>query len=262
MKVADLKSLVCSNNHTFDLAKQGYVNTLTRPVKSNYDRDLFKARHETIMTSQLYHPFHQIVSEIVDEHLADNKRNNYILDAGAGEGSHLAKISEQTINEFIGIGIDLAKEGIRLAASNYQAIWLVADLANIPIKNDSFQVILNILSPANYQEFNRILANDGLIIKVVPGSNYLKELREFLFHQEEKETYTNDKTISLFKENFPMVQIRNVTYTKEFNQNALKHLIQMTPLAWNVDVERVMKTLDKEQIPMTIDLDLLIGKNK
>src|SRR5699024_10262572 len=41
MKVVDFKSLICSNNHTFDFAKQGYVNMLTRPSNQHYDKNLF-----------------------------------------------------------------------------------------------------------------------------------------------------------------------------------------------------------------------------
>lgn len=57
-------------------------------------------------------------------------------------------------------------------------MWFVADLANLPIADQSVAVIMNILSPANYQEFKRVLVDDGLIIKVVPRSDYLAELRE------------------------------------------------------------------------------------
>src|SRR5699024_11433583 len=56
-------------------------------------------------------------------------------------------------------------------------LWLVGDLANTPIGDGSCQVILNIFSPANYMEFKRVLAPNGLVEKVVPRANYLKELR-------------------------------------------------------------------------------------
>lgn len=262
MTISKLASLACSNNHTFDVAKQGYVNMVTRPVKSNYDKDLFKARHEIIMTSQLYDSLHHRISKVLNENIMDTSNHNYIFDAGAGEGSHLVKILNQLTNHLTGVGIDLSKEGIRLAASTHQAIWFVADLANIPVKNKSFQVILNILSPANYQEFDRVLADDGIMIKVVPGSNYLKELRTVLFSKEEKATYNNDKTVSLFKEKYPVVEIENVTYTRQLTRHELEHFIQMTPLAWNMDRNQIMKLWDKDYTDITFDLDLLIGKNK
>ncbi len=44
MGIVDLKSLICSNNHTFDIAKQGYVNLMTRSLASRYDKELFESR--------------------------------------------------------------------------------------------------------------------------------------------------------------------------------------------------------------------------
>src|SRR5699024_3639849 len=64
MKVVDFKSLICSNNHTFDFAKQGYVNMLTRPSNQHYDKNLFEARQKIIMESNLYSSLHKKVSEI------------------------------------------------------------------------------------------------------------------------------------------------------------------------------------------------------
>ncbi|WP_338150449.1 putative RNA methyltransferase [Priestia flexa] len=40
-KDVDLKSLKCSNNHTFDFAKQGYINLMTHSTKSHYDKRLY-----------------------------------------------------------------------------------------------------------------------------------------------------------------------------------------------------------------------------
>src|SRR5690625_6399395 len=69
MKVVDFKSLICSNNHTFDFAKQGYVNMLTRPSNQHYDKNLFEARQKIIMESNLYSSLHKKVSEIIGKHL-------------------------------------------------------------------------------------------------------------------------------------------------------------------------------------------------
>src|SRR5699024_12760558 len=55
MKVVDFKSLICSNNHTFDFAKQGYVNMLTRSSNKHYDKNLFDAIQKIIILSNLYY---------------------------------------------------------------------------------------------------------------------------------------------------------------------------------------------------------------
>src|SRR5699024_4119165 len=96
----------------------------------------------------------------------------------SGECSHLQKIINECRNKArTGIGLDIAKEGIIMASKNYHnPIWLVGDLANIPLTDQSRHVVLNILSPANYMEFERDLAPEGIIVRIVPRPNYLTEL--------------------------------------------------------------------------------------
>src|SRR5699024_5445925 len=98
-----------------------------------------------------------------------------------GECSHLSHIASGLRTNTTNIGIDISKEAIIAATkNNIDAIWLVGDLAKIPLQSISIDVLLNILSPANYEEFKRISKNDGLCIKLVPRQNYLRELREFI----------------------------------------------------------------------------------
>lgn len=261
MQVVNLKSIICSNNHTFDFAKQGYINMLNRADKSQYDKDLFVARHDIITDSNLYDVLHERISEIMKKNMRKLNKDTLILDAGSGEGSHLQKVLEKCETDGLtGIGIDISKEGIRLAASNYKAaIWVVGDLAKTPIKNDALQVILNILSPANYQEFKRILSPEGLMIKVVPGPHYLKELREVLFDDTDKRSYENAETVSLFKAHFQSVNIENLKFKKQLSQNELKNLIRMSPLTWNAELEDILELESRDTFEITIDLDVLIG---
>jgi len=264
MKVVDLKSLICLNNHTFDFAKQGYVNMMTRSVDSHYDKKLFEARQKIIMESNLYKPLHAWVANVIKEHLKLTKGPVMVFDAGCGEGSHLQRIIAECKNEAItGLGLDISKEGIRMAAGNYEdSIWLVGDLANSPLADHSCYVILNILSPANYFEFKRILVPDGLIVKVVPRANYLKELREVFYDNTDKSVYKNDETVSLFKQHFHLVDIISLNYTKELTKTELTNFVQMTPLTWNLNREQLDKFTNQGTTKITIDLDILVGMNK
>lgn len=264
MKVLDLKNLICLENHTFDFAKQGYVNMMTRSANSHYDKELFKARQKVIMESNLFSFLHKKISEIFIENMDASKGEILILDAGCGEGSHLQRILDECKNEtVVGVGIDISKEGIRMAASRYkESIWLVGDLANSPLADQSCNVILNILSPANYKEFKRVLVPDGLVIKVVPRSNYLKELREALFDDTDKKSYKNDETVSLFKQHFHLVDVLNLSYTIELTQNELINLVQMSPLTWNTSQKDIDRIINQGISEVTVDLDLLVGINK
>src|SRR5699024_6469323 len=118
--------------------------------------------------------------------------------------------------------------------------------AQSPFSNQSFQVILNILSPSNYNEFNRILTDDGIVIKVIPGPSYLKELRDMLFSERDHTMYSNTKTKTLFKEQFHLIDQVNINDIKTLDEVGLSELVQMTPLTWSAEKSQVNAFLEKK----------------
>lgn len=265
IKVFEFKSLICSNHHTFDFAKQGYINLTTHSVNTKYNKDLFEARRKLITESGFFEPLNHSIAKVINNHVGTIETIS-ILDSGCGEGSHLSNICDIVSSDFykrvVGVGIDISKEGIMVASKNYtNKIWAVADLSNTPFKNTQFDVILNILSPSNYAEFKRVLKPDGIVIKVVPQSHYLKELREHLFQKPEKQNYSNAETVERFKESFQFVECSRLSYTMNLNKPYIQSLVQMTPLTWTTTEERVKSFLNQDSAQITVDFDILIGKN-
>lgn len=247
IEISNEGKMSCLSNHTFDVAKQGYVYMLNRPIQSMYGKELFESRH-TVIQAGIYDRLQAAIArEITVE-------QPVILDTGCGEGSHLHRICEQ-LDRPVGVGIDISKEGVIAAAKyNPEQLWCVGDLANSPFNEQSFDAILNILSPANYDEFKRLLKRGGKVIKVVPQENYLKELRKQAFANSEKETYTNAETVDRFKASFANAEVKRITYTVPLEAHLVQNLLEMTPMGWHIN--------DKESIQLqeiTIDLDLLIG---
>ncbi|AMO87189.1 Ribosomal RNA large subunit methyltransferase A [Solibacillus isronensis B3W22] len=247
IEISNEGKMSCLSNHTFDVAKQGYVYMLNRPIQSMYGKELFESRH-TVIQAGIYDRLQAAIArEITVE-------QPVILDTGCGEGSHLHRICEQ-LDRPVGVGIDISKEGIIAAAKyNPEQLWCVGDLANSPFNEQSFDAILNILSPANYDEFKRLLKRGGKVIKVVPQENYLKELRKQAFANSEKESYTNAETVERFKASFANAEVKRITYTVPLEAHLVQNLLEMTPMGWHIN--------DKESIQLqeiTIDLDLLIG---
>jgi len=154
-----------------------------------YDSILFDNRTKFI-DGNFYNSLHEIISTII------NKKNNakYIVDMGCGDGTHDNKILDLlTDKDTYLFGVDISKEGI-VYSSNYvdkKIIPIVADLNDLPFVDNSIDVILNILSPSNENEMRRILKEDGIIIKVTPKKEYLKELRTILQIKE----YENEEII-------------------------------------------------------------------
>jgi 23S rRNA (guanine745-N1)-methyltransferase len=263
MQMINLQSLICSNRHCFDIAKQGYVNLLSLAKKTKYDKRMFEYRR-MINRSGFFDPLNAVISDKIINQLRTNEPTS-ILDAGCGEGSHLTKIQEKlfrkTTNSLLAVGIDISKEGISSAAAEYSnAIWCVANIANCPFANHRFNIILNILSPANYSEFQRLIADDGMVIKVIPERDYLKELRDIFYEGSEKQVYSNEITLDHFNEHFEVTDVESVRYQVNLGESYIKPLLGMTPLSWGTTTERLQKIQEMKLQQVTMDFKILIGK--
>ncbi|WP_017186224.1 methyltransferase domain-containing protein [Alkalibacillus haloalkaliphilus] len=219
--------------------------------KTQYDQSLFEARQRLIQSGF----YRQLIVQI--ESLLQSRDTEFLLDAGCGEGSHLAQILDKIDHQF-GVGVDIAKEGIQTAAKAYEnSQWIVGDLANTPFTDKAFDIILNILSPSNYQEFTRLMKDDGIVMKVVPGPNYLKELREQIFAGTDQEDYSNEDTVTRFKQFFDITHREKVFHQVTLTEDQFQDLIQMTPLTQDVDLSQ-LKFVDS----ITLDLEILVGEKQ
>ena len=246
MTIQEQGRMVCLANHSFDIAKQGYINMLTHGAASKYSKELFESR-KTVIDSGIYDEIEDKIIELIAP-------AQTVLDTGCGEGSHLARIMAE--KKGIGVGIDIAKEGILAASRHYpEQIWCVGDLAKSPFAKSSFDAILNVLSPANYEEFKRLLTPGGCVVKVVPQSRYLHELRAQLYADSDKESYSNDQIVARFKESFMEVSVKRITYTTPFATELIPALLEMTPMGWHKKEGAAIRLNE-----ITIDVDILVGR--
>ena len=73
-------SLKCSNRHSFDLAKFGYVNLAPQIKQSaNYDKENFQNRQQILEAG-----FYQTILETISDLLARLETAKTILDIGCG----------------------------------------------------------------------------------------------------------------------------------------------------------------------------------
>ncbi|RYU95272.1 methyltransferase domain-containing protein [Emticicia agri] len=249
--------LVCINNHKFDIARHNYINLFHKAVKSHYHKNLFQARSHLIENGF----FQALESVLVRLLMAESERKTSltILDIGCGDGTLFSNTllslrwDKRQVNSF---GIDITKEGIQWASKHYsKTTWLVGDLAHLPFKDHSVDVILNTLSPANYQEFKRVLKPDGIAIKTIPDVTYLEELRLLL----NKSPYSNAKVTSLFLEQMQLCKQIQVSDKKCLTDEEKAEVWQMSPLAWGnqLTAENI-----RQMDTISINLQVLVGHTK
>ncbi|WP_163654044.1 methyltransferase domain-containing protein [Listeria sp. PSOL-1] len=249
-------SMECLNGHHFDLAKPGYLFLLKHGIATKYEATLFEARRRIIMAGF----FSQLTNELARLASCALDKNGVLLDAGSGEGSQLIAIKKKLGVNHTAVGIDIAKEGIRQAARDSQnALFLVADLANIPIQDETIHVLLNILSPSNYREFKRVLNGNGILIKVVPEENYLQEIRHFFYQQND---FSNENVLARFAEFFTVIKSERLTYECELDTERLNDLLMMTPLGWHLAEKDKARFLEVSSRRVTADFRIIIGRKK
>lgn len=250
--VAKEKSLICSNGHRFDLSKKGTPYFLKHQIQTDYNQAMFQHRRKLI-TNGMYQPLIDL--------LTPECEGERILDVGCGEGSFLAQLATSAQLK-PSVGFDISKEGIYLASDYAENLfWCVADLTNLPFQIGSFTSVLNIFSPSNYQEFKRVLVPGGKVIKVVPGSEYLKELRQAFYPKDEtKQHYSNEAVVDKFQETFTKVTRKTLKYIFDIPENCRLSLLEMSPLEWGVSPENKAQVQKNPLKQITIDLEILIGE--
>lgn len=247
--------MLCQDNHTFDLAKQGYLNLFMGHKEEQYNQALFDSRYELMKQSKFYEGLYKQIKQILLENNFQSP-NSFIIDLGTGEGTHLSLVTE-ALSQSNSLGLDIEKAGIQTAAKHYtNALWMVADLGNIPLKNQTLDGAFTILTPSNYEEVNRVLNEKGWFLKIIPGTEYLKELREIVL-PEEKVPHLPIPSIERFEEHFHMVQQSEFRNTYSLNEKDRENLLKMTPLMWNATEEQLIQANKLKKV--TIDLILLFG---
>lgn len=245
----------CCNRHSFDLAKFGYVNLAPQIKQSaNYDKENFQNRQQILEAG-----FYQAILGAVSDLLASSKTTTTILDIGCGEGFYSRKLQESH-SEKTFYAFDISKDSVQIAAKsepNWAVNWFVGDLARLPIKDANMDILLDIFSPANYGEFRRVLSKDGILIKVIPTENHLKEIRQRVQDQLTNKEYSNQDIKEHFQEHFTILSSQTASLTKTITAEQLQALLSMTPLLFHVDQSKI----DWSQLTeITIEAEILVGK--
>ena len=173
-------ALFCRNGHSFDLAREGYVNLLRsrrrRPAARGDSPAQLRHRAEFLDAGYLDALTTTIVSQVERSALG----SQYVLDAGSGTGHHLARLTARLPGSVIGLGLDIAKDAAGQAARRWpMPAFAVADLwAEWPVHDDAVDLVVSSFAPKNFPEMARVLRRGGWLALAYPGPEHLIELRD------------------------------------------------------------------------------------
>lgn len=212
-------SFVCPQGHTFDLAKEGYLNLLlSSQRRSRHPGDAPQAARarRAFLSGGYYAPLRAFVAA----HLC----GDVVLDACCGEGYYTSAAAECGHETY---GFDIAKDMARLAAkADKRSFYFVAGLHSIPVRTGSVDTLMHLFAPFADEEFARVLRPGGTLLTVIPGERHLWELKRTLYDA----PYLNRETPPC---SLTPVRSERLRYTFDLpDTQAILDLYRMTPYAY------------------------------
>lgn len=260
------KMYKCENNHTYDIAKEGYVNLLISNQKRSKNpgdsKEMVLARVE-FLSKGYYKVLSDKINEVIAECLGKNNDSKFnIMDLGCGEGYYLTNLKNYMNNKNIKAncyGMDVSKEAVKYASkTNKDCIWAVGNNFHIPAECKSIDCILSVFSPIDIDECNRVLKDDGVFVRVLPRTNHLIQLRNIIY----SEVHLNEKVYKASAEENEYIKESNVTFDIRLNKEEILSLLKMTPHYWKSTAENKNKLELYEYLDITIDMRIGVFQKK
>ena len=239
------RAYACSNRHSFDMARQGYVNLLT--VNQKHSLNPGDTREQVLSRRAFLEAgYYRPILDALTEAAKDLGVTGPILDVGCGEGYYSARLAAGLNAELL--GFDISKEAVRCAAAKYKGpTWLTATAAHIPLRDGAAQLVTSLFALTLPEEFARVLSEDGYYFQVLACQDHLLGLKSIIYPElklKEKDSVPELPGFSLVRS----VPIR-FTFTVEGEQ--VQNLFSMTPHVFRIGTEGAQRLKNTQTLTDT-----------
>lgn len=244
----DSGALKCPSGHSFDVARQHYVNLLLSNASGGKrhgdDRAMVRARTE-FLDAGYYDAFRDAVTAAAAELIP---RGSPVIDAGCGEGFYTSAVRRAVGADMC--GADISKTALIAAARRDPELTLCAAGVNrLPAADGPCAGVLNIFAPCCESEFSRVLRPGGVLIRGVPTERHLWGLKSAVY----AEPYLNSPPEEELG-GFELAARRDVTYNITLkSQSDIHNLFMMTPYYYKTGQR------DQEKLEALLSLETELG---
>ncbi len=256
-------SLKCEHGHSFDISAEGYTHLLPANKMNSKipgDSKEMAASRSEFLDKGYYEPLLQKLKETV---LKLAKSSDFaLLDCGCGEGYYTSSIAKELKNRISTaktVGFDISRPSVKRAAKRgKETEYAVASVFDIPVKNESFDVLINVFSPLSIEEYYRVLKKNGYYIYVVPAARHLWQLKAAIYdtpyeNKEENTPYSGF-------EHTEKIPVRYSVLIE--NQKDIFSLFQMTPYYWKTSAKGSEKVKALQSLKTEVAFDIHIYKKQ
>ena len=237
------RSLRCQNNHCFDQAKEGYWNLLPAQHKKSQNpgdtKAMLQARRR-FLEAGYYSPLIECLGQFTQS-------AQCMLDIGCGEGYYSRQLNAHA-------GLDIAKDGVRMAAKAHPSgQYVVGSAYRLPFEENSFDTLVCVFSPLDFDEALRVLRPGGRVYWVGPGAGHLSQLAKLV--------YAEVKPHVLKPPSAHLTAIDSVHFSINLTGPELADLLHMTPYYWSAseDKQAAIAALDTHQVDCEFELFSLVS---
>ena len=253
--VAASRTLHCERGHSFDVARPGYVGLKLprrRPVTGD-DAAMVAARAAVLEAEHFAPLTTALVSAAVDTTAEDAR---VVLDVGAGTGHHLAAVLD-ALPDARGVAFDASGAALRRAVGAHPRIAAVAGdvWCQVPLRDATVDLTLNVFAPRNPSELARVLRPGGTLAVVTPAPDHLLELaplcRVRLDPRKRERLYGKLGVV------FDLAWVRRLSWQLRLTRSEAGAVVRMGPAARHLTpaVERRLRVLP-ERLAVTAAVDL------
>jgi 23S rRNA (guanine745-N1)-methyltransferase len=269
--IRERQAFRCDRGHSFDIARDGYVNLLQPQDRRSHhagdSREAVEARaallHDGIGAANL----RAIVSSAA---LPLTRTLPVVVDLGSGSGEVLRMFAE--LRPICGIGIDLstaaAAHSARRARPTPDATaagpddipgeltWVVANAdRGLPLADASADLVRTIQGRRNPLECGRVLAECGRLLVSVPAPDDLVELREAVQGAGTRRARVED-LIRTHERWFRVVERQRLYEHHSLNRSGLENLLKSTYRGSRAS--QSSRVADLESLDVTLASDVVI----
>jgi 23S rRNA (guanine745-N1)-methyltransferase len=253
----------CVNGHSFDRAKEGYVNLLLPQQKHSADpgddKAMLRSRRE-FLEQGYYRPLADKLAELICTLRTDTVTQPFrLLDSGCGEGWYSGIISDALANPSTApvehCASDIARDACRMAAKRYRQLDVaVASNAALPMPDARLDLLLRVFAPGSDAEILRLLKPCGHFVHVSPGARHLFSLRELVYQSPREH---DDAALDI--DGLEHLRRERVSFDLHIDHPGdCARLLVMTPYYWQASAEKqaAIAALDQFSTPAEFCIDL------